>query len=116
MPDCLILSAATSSSTPIDAALLDPDQVMQTSTEEHVSLPYKLKKPYFIFFIAFTVVYLVALAGMASFGSRDGLLLTLLIGGALWLGLSMGVVFNWQFLTLHPDQLLFKHFWKKHSV
>lgn len=89
---------------------------MQTSTVGGVSLPYKLKKPYFTFFIAFTVVYLLALAGMALFGSRDGLLLTLLIVGPLWLGLSLGVVFNWQFLTLYGDQLLFKHFGKKHSV
>jgi hypothetical protein len=66
--------------------------------------------------MAFTGVYLLALAGMALFGSRDGLMLTLLIVGPMWLGLSMGVIFNWQFLTLHEDRLLFQHYWKKHWV
>jgi hypothetical protein len=98
------------------AALIDPDQVMQPSIAGHVSLPYKLKRPYFTFFTIFTFVCLLVLAGMALFGSREGLLPTLLIVGSLWLGLSMGVVFNWQFLTLYHDQLLFKHFWKKHQV
>ena len=89
---------------------------MQPSTTGNVSLPYKLKRPYFTFFTIFTVACLIGLAGMALFGRRDDLLLALLIVGALWLGLSMGVVFNWQFLTLYHDQLLFKHFWKKHWV
>jgi hypothetical protein len=89
---------------------------MQSSTAGNVSLPYKLKRPYFTFFTVFTFVCLLALAGMALFGGRDGLMLTLLLVGPLWFGLSMGVVFNWQFLTLYHDQLLFKHFWKKHQV
>lgn len=89
---------------------------MHTSAANNVPLPYKLKRPYFTFFIAFTVAYLLALAGMALFGSRDGLMLTLLMVGPLWLGLSMGVVFNWQFLTLYRDRLLFQHYWKKHSI
>ena len=89
---------------------------MQPSIAGHVSLPYKLKRPYFTFFTIFTLAYFLMLAGVALFGSRESLMLTLLIAGPLWLGLSMGVVFNWQFLTLYHDQLLFKHFWKKHWV
>lgn len=89
---------------------------MQSPAVGDVSLPYKLKRPYFTFFAAFTFVCLLVLAGVVLFGSRDGLLLTLLLVGPLWLGLSMGVVFNWQFLTLYGDQLLFKHYWKQYWV
>lgn len=89
---------------------------MQTSTAGNVSLPYKLRRPYFTFFAAFTVACLLTLAGVALFSGQEGLLLTLLLVGPLWVGLSLGVVFNWQSLTLHTDQLLYKHFWKKHWV
>ena len=89
---------------------------MQTSTAGNVPLPYKLRRPYFTFFAVFTVACLLTLAGVALFGSREGLMLTLLLVGPLWVGLSLGVVFNWQSLTLHADHLLFKHFWKKHWI
>jgi prepilin signal peptidase PulO-like enzyme (type II secretory pathway) len=73
---------------------------MQSPTLSPLSLPYQLKRPYHAFFSAFTVVFLLTVVGAALSLDRSGLEMVLLMGGALWIGLGLGVVCNWQSMTL----------------
>lgn len=80
------------------------------------TLPYTLKRPFFRFFKVFSCLLLLIALGMGLAMHRDGLLLALLFGGPLWFGLSMGVVFNWQSLSLLSDRLVFHSFGKTYPV
>ncbi len=79
-------------------------------------LPYTLKRPFFRFFTAFSVLLVgAALLGWLLIG-RGWLLLPLIFGGPLWFGFLMGVLFNWQSLSLRPDCLAFNSFGHKYAV
>ncbi len=93
---------------------------VSTHTVSNYALPRQLKRPYFAFFRVFTIVYVLAVIVAAIVWlvshSPDALALTAMIGGSLWVGFFMGVLFNWQSLTVFDDHLLFNSFGKKNTV
>ena len=96
---------------------------MSVSTVSDVSLPRQLTRPFFVVFRVLTIVYvlLVVAAAIMSWAPalrhvRDVLLLTAIMGGAMWVGLAISAFANWQSLTVLDDHLLFISFGKKSKV
>lgn len=93
---------------------------VSSHTISNTSLPRQLKRPFFIVFRVLTIVYVLAVvvAAVASLmsASRDAFVLTAAIGGAMWVGLAISALANWQTLTVFDDRLLFNSFGKKHTV
>lgn len=69
-----------------------------------------------MFFVVFTILFALATVVLGIAFGINGLIISGLIGGSLWFGLAIGVIFSWQSLTLFEDHLLFGSLGGKHAI